>query len=205
MIKPGDLYVGVIDLFSIILPGGLLTFVIFQKFQIFFMKVVPLTSDQHWAAFLFFSYLTGHIVFMIGARLDVIYNFHRRLRNPFANESAFGCTSAIKKKFLSETECASVNNYQWTISVLTSHCPGAMKEIDQLVASSKFFRSLLVIIPMISGVFILDGHYLHALIVLSGIAPCYFRYYEQRLKSTTRAYQYIVMLNGLGKLDASEG
>lgn len=204
MLKPGDLFVGVVELFSIVLPGGLLTFVLFQKFHVFFLEGVALSPNQYWAAFLFFSYLTGHIVFMIGARIDVIYNFHRRARNPFVNESGFRCTSAIKKKYLSETECGSINNYQWAISVLTSLCPDAMKEIDQLVASSKFFRSLLVIIPLISGVFILDQHYIHALIVMSGIAPCYLRYYDQRLKSTTRAYQYIVMFSGLGKLKFAE-
>ncbi len=204
MMKPGDLFVGVIELFSIVLPGGLLTFVLFQKFHVFFLEGVALSPNQYWAAFLFFSYLSGHIIFMIGARIDVIYNFHRRERNPFVNESGFMCTSAIKKKFLSEKECKSVNNYQWAISVLISFCPGAMKEIDQLVASSKFFRSLLVIIPLISGVFLLDHHYLHALIVMSGTVPCYLRYYDQRLKSTTRAYQYIVMLNGLGKLKVAD-
>ena len=29
---------------------------------------------------------------------------------------------------------------------------------------------------------------------------CYIRYFERRLKSTTRAYQYIIMQDGLGIL-----
>ncbi len=200
MSKPGDFFVGIIDLFAVFLPGGLLTFVLFQKYSQFFLNVVPISINHYWVAFLFFSYLIGHVVFMAGSKIDTIYKYHRQKRNPYTNESAFQCASHIKHNFLSKTEIEAINTYQWATSILTTQYPEAMAEVNRLVADSKFFRSLVVIIPLISLIFVIGGNYLHAAIIISFIAPCYMRYYDRRLKSTTRAYQYVVMLNGLGKL-----
>lgn len=204
MAKPGDFFVGIIDLFAILLPGGLVTFVLYQEYSSFFSTVVSFSGSQKWVGFLFFSYLIGHIIFMIGSRIDTLYDFHRKKKNPYTNESAFQCASEIKHKFLSEIESQSLNTYQWATSILTTEYPDAMAEINRLVADSKFFRSLVVIIPLICIVFLSGGHYPHAAIVMVFIVPCYMRYYGRRLKSTTRAYQYIVMLNGLGKLKTEQ-
>ena len=200
MVKPADFFVGMIDFFSVFLPGGMLTFVIYNNYQSFFFDVVPLEGGQLWVGFLFFSYLLGHIIYMIGARLDILYDCHRRSRNPHTNELAFQCTSAIKQKFLSGNENDSVNTFQWSISILTTQYPEAMMEINRLVADQKFFRSLIVIIPLISLVLLFNSDYFQAGVFSLLIIPCYIRYYERRLKSTTRAYQYIIMLDGLGKL-----
>ncbi len=198
--KPGDFFVGIVDLFAIFLPGGLLTFVLYQQYSAFFLKVVPISGNQYWLAFVFFSYLIGHVIFMIGSRIDGIYDYHRKKRNPYINTSAFQCASQIKHKFLSETERKAVNTYMWSTSILTTHYSDAIVEINRLVADSKFFRSLVVIIPIISLIFAVGGNYWHAVITILLIVPCYLRYYDRRLKSTTRTYQYIIMLNGLGKL-----
>ncbi len=137
---------------------------------------------------------------MLGSRIDAIYDLHRKMRNPYTNELAFQCASKIKHLFLSEIERKTVNTYQWSTSILTTMYPEAMIEVNRLVADSKFFRSIVVIIPIISAIFFESGNYYLSSIVLIFIIPCYLRYYDRRLKSTTRAYQYIVMLNGLGKL-----
>lgn len=204
MVKPGSFFVGVIDLFSIFLPGGLLTFVLFQQHSAFISEVAPIRGDQYWAVFLFSSYLIGHIIFMMGSKIDILYNYHRERRNPYLNETAFQCTSKIKKKFLNEVEREAINNYQWATSILTTHYPEAMMEVDRLVGNSKFFRSLIIILPLISAIYAFGDNYLHAGIVISVVIPCYMRYYDQRLKSTTRAYQYVVMLSGLGKLEVPD-
>ena len=197
MVKPADFFVGMIDFFSVFLPGGMLTFVIYNKYQSFFIDVVPLDGGQLWVGFLFFSYLLGHIIYMIGARLDLLYECHRSSRNPQTNELAYQCTSDIKHKFLSGNENDSINTFQWSISVLTTQHPEAMIEINRLVADQKFFRSLVVIIPLISLVLLFNSDYFQAGVFFMLIFPCYIRYFERRLKSTTRAYQYIIMLDGL--------
>ena len=200
MVKPGDYFVGMIDFFSIFLPGGMFTFVTYSKYKPFFLDVVPLEGSQVWIAFLFFSYLLGHIIYMVGARLDSLYDKHRRRRNPYTNEQAFQRASEIKNKFLAGNEIDSINTFQWAISVLSTLFPVAMNEIDRLVADQKFFRSLVVAIPLISLVLFFSGDYLQAGVFFALIIPCYIRYYERRLKSTTRAYQYVIMLEGLAKL-----
>ena len=203
MTKPGDFFVGIIDLFAIFLPGGVLTFVIYNEYNSFFLNVIPLTGSQYWVAFLFCAYLLGHIIFMTGARLDNLYDYHREKRSPYTNESAYQCATNIKYKFLNNEENKSVNTYHWSISYLTTDYPEAMIEINRLVADSKFFRSLVVILPIISIILFSNGYFLQAGLFLLLIVPCYMRYYGRRLKSTTRAYQYIVMLNGLEKIGAS--
>lgn len=200
MVKPGDFFVGIIDLFAIFLPGGVLTFVIYNEYSSFFIKVAPLADNQHWVAFLFCSYFLGHIIFMTGAKLDHIYDYHRKKRSPYTNESAYKCASNIKYMFLKKEENESVNTYHWSISFLTTHHPEAMMEISRLVADSKFFRSLVVILPLISIILFSNGYCLQAGLFLLLIVPCYMRYYGRRLKSTTRAYQYIVVLYGLGEM-----
>ncbi len=200
MAKPGDFFVGIIDLFAIFLPGGVLTFIICNDYSSFFLKIAPLTGSQYWVAFLFCSYLIGHIIFMTGARIDNLYDYHRKKRAPYTNESAYQCASNIKSKFHAKEENESVNTYHWSISFLTTHYPEAMMEINRLVADSKFFRSLVVILPLISIMLLFNGNYLQSVLFLLLIVPCYMRYYGRRLKSTTRAYQYIVLLYRLDKM-----
>ena len=200
MAKPGDFFVGIIDLFAIFLPGGMLTFVTYHEYKSFFLDIASLEGGQYWLAFFFCSYFLGHIVFMVGSKLDILYSFHRVKCNPYTNESAFQNASNIKHKFISGSSVGSFNTYQWSTSILTTFYPEAMVEVNRLVADSKFFRSFVVILPFISFAFFYNSHYLQAGIFLALIIPCYLRYYERRLKSTTRAYQYIIMLHGLEKL-----
>lgn len=200
MVKPSDYFVGMIDFFSVFLPGGMFTFVAYSKYKPFFLDVVPLEGSQVWLGFLFFSYLLGHIIYMIGSNLDQLYEKRRKILKPYVNELAFLRATDIKHQSLSGNESNSVNTFQWSTSVLTTLYPEAMNEINRLVADQKFFRSLVVAIPLISLVLIFNSDYLQAVVFCSLIIPCYMRYYDRRTKSTTRAYQYIIMLEGLDKL-----
>jgi len=202
MTKPGDFFVGIIDLFAIFLPGGAISSALYYSYydDVLFNVDLSFSSSQYWVMFLFSSYLLGHIVFMFGSSLDSIYDMHRRYRNPYTNESAFQCASKIKKIFLSDNEAASVNTFQWAVSILTVNYPDAIAEINRLAADSKFFRSLVVIIPLFSLMLWFENMHQLSLIMLLFIIPCYLRYYDRRLKSTTRAYQYIVTFHGLGML-----
>ena len=62
-----------IDFFSILLPGAVVTALIKREVEpILFPSVFPkYTSEvEGWAVFLFASYLLGHFVFLIGSWLD---------------------------------------------------------------------------------------------------------------------------------------
>lgn len=77
---PQKFFIGLMDFFSILLPGALLTYLLMGEAG----PVVPgdcyatLVGAQGWAAFLFASYLFGHLVFLLGSWLDELYDWARR-------------------------------------------------------------------------------------------------------------------------------
>lgn len=92
---PQKFFIGLLDFFSIPLPGTLLTYLLMGEAGL----VVPgdryteLDGAQAWAAFLFASYLFGHLVFLLGYWLDEFYDWARRytLNTQIALLSRRGC------------------------------------------------------------------------------------------------------------------
>jgi hypothetical protein len=78
MAKPGDFFVGVTDLFSIILPGASLAFVLLKVEEVQHLDVLKLRSlggTPGYVAFFVTAYLLGHLTNMAGATiLDWIYD-----------------------------------------------------------------------------------------------------------------------------------
>ncbi len=78
MAKPADFFVGITDLFSIILPGAVMTFVLLcivkTNYAVTFDKL-PLEGVGGYAAFLVAAYLLGHVIDLIGASvIDNLYD-----------------------------------------------------------------------------------------------------------------------------------
>jgi hypothetical protein len=80
MAKPGDFFVGVTDLFSVLLPGAVVSFVAMKAEQNLsppsdLFGLLNLKDASGYTAFLVCSFLLGHLVDMIGASfLDRIYD-----------------------------------------------------------------------------------------------------------------------------------
>jgi hypothetical protein len=79
MAKPSDFFVGVTDLFSIILPGAALTFVLLKVEEAKRLDVLSLRSlgrtPSGYIAFFVTAYLLGHLTDMVGATiLDWTYD-----------------------------------------------------------------------------------------------------------------------------------
>lgn len=77
--KPSDFFVGVVDLFAVLLPGA--TFAFFLKRAPSLCDLLtPLIDDlpegaARWAAFLIASYILGHFIFAVGSFfLDDLYD-----------------------------------------------------------------------------------------------------------------------------------
>ncbi len=90
--------------------------------------------------------------------------------------------------------------FQWARSVLITKCSAAAEDVHRLEADSKFFRSLLVVCALSSIVFFASGRIFESIVALAMVPPCFARYYERRLKSTTQAYIHIVTMHRLGNL-----
>lgn len=77
---PLKFFIGLMDFFSILLPGALLTWLLMGEVGPVVLggRYATLDGAQAWAAFLFASYLFGHLVFLLGSWLDELYDWVRR-------------------------------------------------------------------------------------------------------------------------------
>jgi hypothetical protein len=201
--KPSEFYVGVLDFFAILLPGAVATAVLAPSLGplvLGSLVAVPKSEVAGWVAFLVCSYFLGHLIFLLGSYIDNGYNVMRERLNPYGNESAYQCATRIRNSMIDEAERAALNTFQWARSVLIAKCPLAAEDVYRLEADSKFFRSLLVVLLLGAIVLMSGGRMVEGLVALVLVLPCFARYYERRLKSTTQAYIHIVTMHRLGGL-----
>src|SRR5262245_6151236 len=96
--EPGTLGIGVIDLFSIMLPGALATAALKGAAEpALFPSVFPKYSGETapWVVFLFASYLLGHFIFLFGSFLDdLLYEW---LRKQAKRDEEISLLKGIKK------------------------------------------------------------------------------------------------------------
>jgi hypothetical protein len=203
MSKPSEFYVGVLDFFAILLPGAIATAILSPRIGHLVLGplvAVPASEAGKWAAFLTCSYFLGHLIFLVGSYIDRFYNTLRERLNPYGNESAYQCATHIRDSMIEDAERKTLNTFQWARSVLITKCPAAAEDVHRLEADSKFFRSLLVVCALSSIVFFASGRMPESVAALVLVPPCFARYYERRLKSTTQAYIHIVTMHRLGNL-----
>ncbi|HEY1798568.1 MAG TPA: hypothetical protein VGG57_20820 [Stellaceae bacterium] len=77
--KPADLYVGVIDIFSILLPGAVVTWICWVWLgDGGCPRCVPEGETAKILAFIFLAYAVGHLVFMVASMVDPTYDWFGR-------------------------------------------------------------------------------------------------------------------------------
>ena len=203
MSKPGDFFVGILDFFAILVPGSIATAILQPRFgHLVFGQLIahPPSEAGQWVAFLVFAYFIGHLIFLLGSYIDRLYDLLRKRMNPYGNESAYQCATRLRDELIEPAERAALNTFQWARAVLITISPAAADDVSRLEADSKFFRSLLLVSALASVVFATGGHWVEALVALLLVAPCFARYYERRLNSTTQANIHVVALHRIGRL-----
>lgn len=203
MPKPGDLFVGVLDFFAILLPGAVATAVLLPGIESLVIAERFIQDGQgfeRWAVFLLFAYFLGHLIFLVGSYIDIFYNYLRERFNPYGNESAYQCASRIRDSLIDHHERKALNTFQWARAVLIAKNPDAAADVHRLEADSKFFRSLLIVCLVSFIAFSIQEQFSEALVAVVLMFPCFARYYERRLKSTTQAYIHVVTMSRLGLL-----
>jgi 8-oxo-dGTP pyrophosphatase MutT (NUDIX family) len=170
-LEPQKFFIGLLDFFSILLPGALLTYVLME-----WVGFHRLEGTEDWAVFLFASYLLGHIVFLAGSWLDDFYDWVRGytlntqiemltrrgnlLRWPcraliwlvFKRERnlAVDRASAIKRQTLGPLRANdAINTFQWCKALLNIESPASFALVERLEADSKFFRSFTVVLVLL--------------------------------------------------------
>jgi ADP-ribose pyrophosphatase YjhB (NUDIX family) len=163
------------DIFAILLPGALATFLIMDAVgsTVLGSRFGSLQGAEGWAAFLIASYLSGHVIFLLGAWLDEVYD---RLRRQTLNEQiaqlarrgrllpwparalvwiifkrerdvAVDRAGQLKRRSLGSIDAAkAVNTFQWSKALLALESPASLAVVQRFEADSKFFRSFAVLL-----------------------------------------------------------
>jgi ADP-ribose pyrophosphatase YjhB (NUDIX family) len=223
--EPQKFFIGVIDLFSVLLPGAVLTFLL--KGPLWRLLGYKPGSDEV-VIFLVVSYLLGHFIFLIGSAVldDHIYDpvkaatlaeqvrsvakgeklspsWARLLAKVFVkNNTAPPVRHAVKIKeyYLDPLNATpSINAFQWAKAQLTLDHPEALASVQRFEADSKFFRSLFVVLCIICPWSAVTHQYPLAIACVPLLVLAFWRYFDERGKATNQAYWYVITLESQRK------
>ena len=185
--RPSDFYIGISELFSILIPGFLVAISTLYFFG-------DLEADKSlptlfWLILIVVSYVLGHVLFAVGSWWDEINNLFQY----HGNDALIEKVKHIREQY-GDKDCTGINNYQWTKSVLSRlHVVGHM-EVLRKEADSKLFRSL--IIPLVISIFYFWSELNLFMKFVSFLITvmAFWRYRDQRNKGCTIAYTHIITL-----------
>jgi hypothetical protein len=205
--KPGDAYVGVVELFAILLPGAMLTAAIVVAIGADAVpQLDPLFASPAagWVAFVLSAYALGHFVFLVSARIDKpIYDTYRERTWPKDQDHAYKRATALRCAHFPDVAYSldgpgapgdiPMNTFNWAQAILMLEAPAAFADVQRYEADSKFFRSLIVVLPLCGLLLGTQGLW-WPLLPLAGLAVLSFlRYAERRYKSTQWAFRYVIV------------
>jgi len=224
--EPQKFYIGLIDFFSILLPGAIVTYLIRDTAWHWIMGSSSRLPEGAEGGMVFFlsAYLLGHFAFLLGSHLDdIIYDpvrkatyrgqvellaagkrmspgLYRKIAalifkiNP---DAAVASAVRIKAQHLSSIGTGEeVRAFQWCKARLNLEHPEALASVERFEADSKFFRSLsvvLILLTLVSPFYSLWGI---AAVGLVFLPMSLWRYMDQRFKATNQAFWFIITLEG---------
>ena len=169
--EPQKFFIGVVDLFSILMPGAVLSYYMYRRIPAcaFGLHDWKVPGTEGWVLFLFSSYLLGHFLFFVGSWLDdFVYDPLRRRTTKeqitrilngrelspklvrwlvwvcFKDnaDSALDRVAPIRTSYLKRISSPkSVNAFQWCKARLATEHQEALAAVNRFEADSKFFRS----------------------------------------------------------------
>lgn len=185
--EPQKFFIGLMDFFSIMLPGALLTFFLRETWGPYMLRegFTPLQGAEGWAVFIFSSYLLGHLVFLLGALLDAIYDqlseqtLDRQIRAlasgkrlppwwtralvwlVFKGEHNIAVDQVRRLKALAlegVQSRSSFNTFQWAKAFLALEHEASLAPVHRFEADSKFFRCVVVVMVLIAILLVVGIH-----------------------------------------------
>jgi len=203
--KPGDFFVGVIDFFSILLPGTFLTGAIAAILPMPPVLEGLLASETaKWVAFALAGYALGHFTFLVAARLDGLYDKYRDWKwQGFrgSGKPLQEATALRRAQFPIAGDDLPMNTLDWAKSILLLRAPAALAEVERYEASSKFFRSMTLVLPLLGLAATWLGFW--PMLPLGGAMAVlsFGTFAKLRFKSSDWAYKYVIVLDRLGELE----
>ncbi len=174
--EPQKFFIGLMDFFSILLPGALLTYLAMDEVGPVVLgcdRYQELTDAKGVAAFLVASYLVGHLIFLLGSWLDLPYDWlrrrslnkqiirlaHRGTLSPWLvrafcwivfkqeQDLAVNCAGKIKEQALKPLQAQeAINTFQWSKALLAREHPESLATVQRFEADSKFFRCFAIVL-----------------------------------------------------------
>lgn len=223
--KPGDVFIGVIDLFAVLVPGVIAA--------AFVVKAVgaSLKSDILFlSGLLIAGWVLGHVLHGLGSWLDpLLYDRLFKPQDPAPGEpppsrtairSYFHKNDDLYKLAKRMTDVPKPDDrtpgaripggmYQWARTWLDSHSPEAANQLDRLEADSKLFRSLAVLLLILTPIIIaVPGliafpsewrlppypRVVFLVLAVAGIVFSLWRYCDLRNKMIRRCYLHYIQL-----------
>lgn len=225
-ISPKEFFVDLMEFFSILLPGGLLAYVLKDDAgpRLFGNRYYHLQTSEGWIVFLFSSYLLGHIIFLLGAWLldDHVYDpmrkatFAQQVKNLADGKSELSQKGArwlakllikpdadktLREVLKIKKRCdalggSGINAFQWSKARLTLEHPEAIAAVQRFEADSKFFRSFVIVLCFVIPWGLLVERWQVAVGAAFCLILAFWRYVDQRIKSINQAHYYIIALEG---------
>jgi ADP-ribose pyrophosphatase YjhB (NUDIX family) len=223
--EPQKFFIGLMDFFSILLPGALLTYLLMGEVGPVVLgdRYAKLAGAEAWVAFLFASYLFGHLVFLLGSWLDGIYDWlrdrtlnwqvrqvarrGRLLSWPirvcvsllFKRERNLAVDRAveIKEQALGALRAKdTINAFQWCKALLNVESPQSLAVVQRFEADSKFFRCFTVVLLVLLAAWPVNDTWppVGIPVVVVLLLLALWRYMEQRYKATNQAYWSVITL-----------
>ena len=225
-IKPQNIYISLIDFFSVLLPGGLLTYFlsgIFYKYVFGDGNIFPEPTNYTviWIVFVIVAYIVGNLVFTIASFLDasydkilrplfeskydLTYKTARRIHSKYINTdnqlkellAQNQISDADHREILKNKKCEIFNTFKWSQHFLLFEKPEALAEVQQVEANSKFFRSLVITFLIIVCLLFWQAKIIAGVVVIIFSVLCYYRFGELRFKTTEKAYEIIITAHHL--------
>lgn len=204
--KPQNLYISVIDLFSIFIPGGIATVIIYHNFNDLIHSTFVIderSTNYTWAIVLLYAYILGHFINRIGSNFDGWFYDKWKKRHAQSHKDK------VKKLIDGDSDEGDIKSTftRAKYRIIYSGSP-IIQKIEKEMADSKFFRSLLVIsfglIFLYTSKRLFTDNFndnwwiLLLLSIILGAFSCW-SYFKLRYKSTVTAYKYVIFMEAMKK------
>lgn len=196
--KPTDFFVGIVELFSVFLPGALLLALFFTSATSVFERLFPGLEGEgpRWIAFLIAAYFLGHLLKHFSTNL-LNKKIYRRFYGKELKELEHNAEDLAPKS-------GPIDQFQWVRSYVRLENPAAAHEVEQYEADSKFFRSLSLVFVAAMGFAVVEREPLvtMALAVLASFSL--WRFCRLRYTEAVTAYGYFdVIVKGSQKEESA--
>ncbi len=194
--KPSNFFIGIVDFFSILLPGGILSVVLYIQFKSKVSAVFGIDDPEGnyaMAVLLLYAFLFGHLIREIGSLMDKPFydRWIDKQDRPFLERI---------KEMRQQRLASSLGDLDWaTYKVIQSEA-SIIGQINLQMANSKFFRSLVVISVFLAILFLIpreggmnpSWYLLFPCMALGAFSM--YSYFRLRKKASELTYKYTIFL-----------